>query len=57
LRPVAVVVQGGNLHKFIEKEEKKQKGGGDKNLLRGCAAAVPAEKYWFSTELATDWYF
>jgi len=42
LRPVAVVVQGGNLHKFIE-EKKQQKGGGDKNLLRGCAAAVRRE--------------
>jgi len=55
LRPVAVVVQGGNLHKFIE--EKKNKKAAATKAYCAAAVAVPAEKYWFSTEVATDWYF
>lgn len=41
----------------VQKKKKTNKKAAAPKKTYCAAAAVPAEKYWFSTEVATDWYF
>jgi len=41
----------------VQKKKKTNKKATATKKTYCAAAAAPAEKYWFSTEVATDWYF